>query len=225
LDLHTHIVQLLPGTYRVLKARNGREALATMREVHPKLILLDLMMPELDGFGVLEAMQADETLRHIPVIVSTAQVLSEADLARLNRGVTSILGKRLFTETETLEHIKTALERSKKLGTETQRLVRKALAFLHEHYTEPISLETTAEHIHVSKQYLARCFPQEMGITLVSYLNRYRVNQAKMLLEIEEKTVTDVALEVGFSSSSYFSRVFRQETGTSPSEYRQTLRT
>jgi AraC-like DNA-binding protein len=58
-----------------------------------------------------------------------------------------------------------------------------------------------------------------MGITLVTYLNRYRVDQAKALLENGEHNLTEVALATGFSSSSYFSRVFRQETGTSPTDY------
>jgi len=73
--------------------------------------------------------------------------------------------------------------------------------------------------VNVSKEYLARCFRQEMGVTLVTYLNRYRVDQAKSLLEKGEHNLTKVALATGFSSSSYFSRVFRQEAGMSPSDY------
>jgi two-component system response regulator YesN len=58
-----------------------------------------------------------------------------------------------------------------------------------------------------------------MGITLVTYLNRYRVDHAKALLKNGDMNLTEIALETGFSSSAYFSRVFRQETGMSPSEY------
>jgi AraC-like DNA-binding protein len=87
---------------------------------------------------------------------------------------------------------------------------------------EPISLEDTAHRVSMSKEYLARCFRQEMGITLVTYLNRYRVDQAKVLLEKGELNLTEIAMATGFSSSAYFSRVFRQETGISPSEYTRT---
>jgi AraC-like DNA-binding protein len=73
----------------------------------------------------------------------------------------------------------------------------------------------------MSKEYLARCFRQEMGITLVTYLNRYRVNQAKAMLEKGERNLTEIALETGFSSSAYFSRVFRQEVGMSPRDYKR----
>jgi YesN/AraC family two-component response regulator len=204
----------------VWKARNGREAVEIIRLERPDLILLDLMMPELDGFGVLEMMQRDEISRDIPVIVLTAQVLTQEDMARLNRGVMNVLKKGLFSIEETLTHVEAALARNKHLGSETQRLVRKAMARIHEQYTEPISLKDVAHSVGISKEYLARCFHQETGMTLVTYLNRYRISQAKARLEAGEQNLADIALGVGFSSVPYFSRVFRQEVGVSPSAYR-----
>ena len=192
-----------------------------IRRKHPDLVLLDLMMPELDGFGVLEMMRSDEMSRDIPVIVLTGQVLTQEDMVRLNRGVTNVLKKGLFSIEETLTHVEAALARNKHLGSETQRLVRKAMASIHEHSSEPISLKDVARLVGVSKEYLARCFHQETGVTLVTYLNRYRIGQAKARLEVGETNLTEIALEVGFSSGPYFSRVFRQEVGMSPSEYRQ----
>jgi CheY-like chemotaxis protein len=105
LEMHVRVVESQSPNYRVLRARNGREALEVIREEHPDLVLLDLMMPELDGFGVLEAMREEEMSRNIPVIVLTGQVLTEEDMARLNRGVASVLGKGLFRVEETLGHI------------------------------------------------------------------------------------------------------------------------
>ena len=221
LEMHARIVETWSSECRVWKARNGREALEVIRRERPDLVLLDLMMPELDGFGVLEMMQSDEMSRDIPVIVLTGQVLTQEDMARLNRGVTYVLKKGLFSVEETLTHVEAALARNKNLGSETQRLVRKAMAYVHEHYTEPISLKEVAGYIGMSKEYLARCFHQETGVTLVTYLNRYRISQAKTRLATGEESSTEIALEVGFSSGPYFSRVFRQEVGMSPSEYRQ----
>ncbi len=221
LEMHARIVETWSPECRVWKARNGREAVEIIRRKRPDLVLLDLMMPELDGFGVLEMMRSDEMSRDIPVIVLTGQVLTQEDMARLNRGVTNVLKKGLFSIEETLTHMEAALARNKHLGSETQRLVRKAMAYIHEHSTEPISLKDVARSVGVSKEYLARCFHQETGVTLVTYLNRYRIGQAKARLEAGEKNLTEIALEVGFSSGPYFSRVFRQEVGMSPSEYRQ----
>ena len=221
LEMHARLAQTQSPACQVLKARNGREALALLERQRPDLVLLDLMMPELDGFGVLEAMRAVERTRDIPVIVVTGQALTEKDMARLSRGVATVLDKGMFSVDETLAHIEAALARKRKLGSEAQRLVRQAMAFLHEHFAEPLSRQDLAQHVGMSDDYLTHCFHQELGMTLVAYLNRYRITQAKALLKETDQSITEIALAVGFSNSGYFSRVFRRETGLSPEAYRR----
>jgi AraC-like DNA-binding protein len=153
--------------------------------------------------------------------VVTGQTLTEVDMARLNRGVAKVLGKGLFGLEETLAHLDAVLARKRDLSGETQRLVRRAMAYLHEHYADPISREDLARHVGLSDDYLTSCFHKELGLTPVAYLNRYRVQQAKQLLTYTHKSITEIALDVGFSSSSYFSRIFRRETGVSPEAYRR----
>ncbi|MBN1978680.1 MAG: substrate-binding domain-containing protein [Anaerolineae bacterium] len=221
LEMHARVVESQSPDYHVLRARNGREALEKMRDEQPDLVLLDLMMPELDGFGVLEAMRGAEMTRNIPVIVLTGQVLTEEDMARLNRGAASVLGKGLFSAEETLAHIEATLAHKAKLNVETQQAVRKAMAYVHTHFAEQVSLAEIAAHVGLSEQHLIRCFRKEVGITPIDYLKRYRIRQAKALLEAGEKSITEVALEIGFSDGSYFARVFRGEVGVSPSAYRR----
>ena len=96
LDLHTRIVQSHSLSNLVFKARNGQEALDVLEQENIDLVLLDLQMPEMDGFEVLEKMRANERMQRIPVIVVTGQVLTEVEMTRLNRGVASILEKGLF---------------------------------------------------------------------------------------------------------------------------------
>ena len=79
LEMYVRIAQSWLGKHKVLKARNGREALDLMQQQCPGLVLFDLMMPELDGFGVLEAMKEKESTRDIPVIVLTGKILTEND--------------------------------------------------------------------------------------------------------------------------------------------------
>jgi signal transduction histidine kinase/AraC-like DNA-binding protein len=221
LDLHARLIQSQSPSYRVLRARSGREALEILQQTRVDLVLLDLMMPELDGFGVLEAMREDERTRDIPVIVVTGQLLTDSEMERLNRGVATVLGKGMFGPDETLAHLDAALKRTRKLSGEAQRLVRKAMAYIHTHFAEPISRQDLARHVGMSDDYLSYCFRQELGMTPIAYLNRYRVIQAKQLLSQTNKTITDIALDVGFSSSGYFSRVFRREVGVSPQEFRR----
>ena len=221
LEMHVRIVQSQRGKHQILRARNGREALEVMRRQRPDLVLLDLMMPELDGFGVLEAMRSEERTRDIPVIVLTGQMLTEKEMARLNRGVATVLGKGLFSVEETLSHIDAALARKRKLGSAAQRLVRQAMAYLHEHYAEPISRDDLSNHLGMNSDYLTYCFRTEVGMAPIAYLNRYRVNQARVLLTESDMSVTEIAMTVGFSDSSYFGRVFRRQVGVSPDAYRR----
>ena len=221
LEMHARIVQAHSHSHRVLTARNGLEALDLLQREQIDLVLLDLVMPELDGFGVLEAMREQGITREIPVIVLTGKVLTEEEMERLNRGVATVLSKGLFSLEETLAHVDTALQRNRKLSVQAQRLVRLAMAYIHEHYAEPVSRADLARHVALSEDYLTACFRREVGVTPIAYLNRYRVNQAKRLLTDTDQSVTEIALQVGFSDSGYFSRVFRREVGLSPEAYRQ----
>jgi len=228
LAMHTRMVQAQsPGDsqYHVLQARNGREALDILQREHPDLVLLDLMMPELDGFDVLEAMRNDPATQRIPVVILTAQVLTEDDMARLNRGMVSILSKGLFSAEETLEHIEAMLARRRKTVREVQRLVHKAMAYIHTNYMQSLTRGDIASHVGLSERHLTRCFQQEMGVTPITYLNRYRIQQAKILLEAGNMGITEVAMAVGFSSGGYFARVFRQEMGVAPREYQSSSET
>lgn len=221
LDLHARLVQSQAPTHRVLRARSGKEALEILNENGVDLVLLDLMMPEMDGFEVLEAMQVNQRMRAIPVIVITGKTLTEHDMTRLNQGVATVMSKGMFNPEETLAHLEAALERRRRLSDQAQALVRKAMAYIHSHYADPLTREELARFVGMSDDYLTYCFRQELGMTPIDYLNRYRVLQAQRLLRETNQSITTIALEVGFSSSSYFSRMFRRLTGRSPDEYRR----
>ena len=90
----------------VQEAVNGREALARLEADKPDVILLDLMMPEMDGFAVVAALQKEAPWRDIPVIVVTARDLDAKDRARLNSGVQSVLVKDMFRPADLVERIR-----------------------------------------------------------------------------------------------------------------------
>jgi signal transduction histidine kinase/DNA-binding LacI/PurR family transcriptional regulator/DNA-binding response OmpR family regulator len=220
-EMNARIVQSQSPAYRVLKARNGVEALEILRQRSVDLVLLDLMMPELDGFEVLEAMREEEMTRDIPVIILTAKLLTELDMLRLSRGVATVLKKGLFSVDETLAHIEEALALNHRLGNEAQRLVRKAMAYMHEHYHVALTRENIARYVGISEDYLTRCFQQELRMPPMTYLTRYRINQAKSFLAAGDMSVSEVAEAVGFSSEAYFNRIFRREVRIPPGAYRR----
>jgi len=218
LDMHSRLVQQT-GRH-VLNAHNGREALELIKQKIPDLILLDLMMPEMDGFGVLDELRARESTRDIPVIILSARILTDEDLERCNRGIAAILGKGLFSSEETLGHIEAALARQPALGRATQQLVRKAMAYIHAEYSHPLTREEIADHIGISADYLTDCFRQEMGVTPSTYIRRYRIRQACELLRSTDQSITQIAMMAGFSDGAHFTRTFQREVGTTPRAYR-----
>ena len=97
---------LVGEQWTVHEAANGREALDLLRANKPDVILLDLMMPEMDGFEIVAALQEEPLWRDVPVIVITARDLSAKDRERLNSGVHSVLLKNAFRPDELVERIR-----------------------------------------------------------------------------------------------------------------------
>jgi two-component system response regulator VicR len=97
---------------QVVGAESGTEGLSAIRELHPALVLLDLMLPEMDGWEVYHRMKADETLRHIPVIIVTAKTagIDEA-LARHVAKVDAYI-KKPFSVEELTQSVDRALDRT-----------------------------------------------------------------------------------------------------------------
>jgi signal transduction histidine kinase/response regulator RpfG family c-di-GMP phosphodiesterase len=101
--------------YKIFAANNGRESLELVRSVEPDLIILDLTMPEMDGFTVVEALKQDEKTRSIPIIIVSAKELTLAEHTALTGQVEVLLRKGIFTENELLEDVSQALKRIQKV--------------------------------------------------------------------------------------------------------------
>lgn len=221
LSLHSRIVQSQFPNCKILLAQNGRQALEVMRSNQVDLVLLDLLMPEVDGFTVLQTMHQEDQLRHVPVIVLTGQSLNADELERLNNGVLSVLSKGMYSVNETMQHISEAIARRGKVDSEMQRLIFKALSYIHANYPAQITRKDVADFVGLSERHLTRCFKYELGLTPMTYLNRYRILQSRTLLETGRGNIAEIAEKVGFTSGGYFTRVFRQEVGVSPRDYQQ----
>ena len=92
--------------YAVVEAENGRVALEKLAESSPSLVLLDLMMPEMDGFEFLEVLRGDESRTDLPVVVITAKELTDEDRERLNGGVERIVRKGTRTRDDFLREVR-----------------------------------------------------------------------------------------------------------------------
>ncbi|GFR37133.1 putative HTH-type transcriptional regulator YdeC [Insulibacter thermoxylanivorax] len=99
--------------------------------------------------------------------------------------------------------------------------LKQVLSYIHRHYQEPIRIKDLAEELNMSEEHFCRFFKKMMKRSAVSYINEYRMQQAKMLLTETDSKILDVALQVGFDNLSYFITVFKQHHGITPSQYRK----
>jgi threonine synthase len=93
------------GEYTIYEASNGREAIQLAKKEHPDVMVLDLMMPEMDGFAVLDALKADEETAAIAVIVVTAKSLTSDEKARLKGRIHTLMKKGEFLDEELVKEI------------------------------------------------------------------------------------------------------------------------
>ncbi len=97
------------GDFQISEAHTGPEGLALIRALHPDTVLLDLMMPDMDGFAILDHLKADEELKDIPIIVITAKELTMQERKRLQGQIQILLQKGAFMDEDLLEGINALL--------------------------------------------------------------------------------------------------------------------
>ena len=96
--------------------------------------------------------------------------------------------------------------------------------YIDQHFKESLTLEQLAEEAHMNKFYLSHAFKKEYGVSPINYLISCRIEESKYLLAETDLSLSQIAQLLGFSSLSYFSQVFRRTQGSSPMEFRQTIR-
>jgi signal transduction histidine kinase/AraC-like DNA-binding protein len=218
---HQRMVFEALGDQRIRTALNGKEALECMAVQVPSLVLLDLKMPEMDGFEVLDRMRSDPQLHMVPVIILSNKQLNGEDIKSLEKHThVTLQTKGILHEDELAVALQRELFGTDGLPAQTSILVKRVVAYLHQNYNRPLLRWEIAEAVGVSEDYLSRVFLREMGVSLWDYLNRYRIYQAKEMLQLTGESVQSIAQKVGFKDQAYFSRVFRGLVGESPSAFR-----
>lgn len=99
-------------------------------------------------------------------------------------------------------------------------VIKEVVSYVSTNFKEDITLSKLAEHVHVNSTYLSTLFKQEMGIPFTTYLNNIRLSHSEELLRTSYHSITEICLMVGFTSPSYFTKVFKKHYGIGPREYR-----
>jgi AraC-like DNA-binding protein len=99
--------------------------------------------------------------------------------------------------------------------------IQRVLAWINDHLTEPLSMTEVAEAGGLSPSSLRQHFRAEMGCSPGDYVTRRRIERAEQLLHDPQRSITEVAMALGFNTSAYFTAVFKRLTGSNPQEYRK----
>lgn len=215
---------------KIYEAENGQEAIDITLKYQPDIILLDVQMPLKTGIEVMQ--EIDKAGLHPMIVILSGHDDFKYAQQALKYGAMEYLLKPIRA-TDILDCLnKLADERFGKEETsvvekttvQNNHLVKAAQEYIAEHYTENISLSSTAEAIGISGGYLSTIFTQNLGNGFVDYLNMVRIERACCYLEQNYLKTYEVAYKVGFRDEKYFSKVFKKIKGMSPKEYRNMKR-
>lgn len=106
-------------------------------------------------------------------------------------------------------------------NVEDKDILSISLQYIHDYYFTDINVQKLASICHVSESYLSRLFTKKAGFSPIHYLNLYRIEIGKRMLQEDSLSIKEIAVQLGFSDALYFSRLFKKHTKMSPSEYRK----
>lgn len=104
--------------------------------------------------------------------------------------------------------------------TKNSEIVKKAVQYISQNFSNPLTLESVANQVHLNPSYFSTMFKQSTGSTFKEYLNMVRIEESKRLLANTDYSLIDIAIATGFEDQSYFSKVFKKYTGLTPKQYR-----
>lgn len=233
IDIRTYLRSVLSEKYNVSEAADGKAGLELARKIVPDIVLSDIMMPVMDGLAFCQQLKTDKAISHIPVILLTARSLDEQRAEGYEHGADAYLSKP-FSLRLLLSRIDNLIESRKKLnqtwskgvegdeiGNISNEIDKSFLKQLRKIIQEnlansDLSVEQIGDEIGLSRVQLYRKVKALTGYSPVEIVRKARLTRARHLLQTTERTVSEVAYAVGFSTPSYFSKCYKDEFGENP---------
>ncbi|WP_019375823.1 DNA-binding response regulator [Virgibacillus halodenitrificans] len=196
-----------------LRAHDTSEALKIIDKTTIHLALVDIHLPGGSGLKLAEKLKSTT---HSKVIIVTAYQSFDYAQQALRLRVDNFITKPVV-EAELLDIVRPYIN-----GASYSSIISQAIDLIHENYASRITLTDIASRIHVNHAYLSRKFNDELGVSFPDFLNQYRIEIAKQMLQSENSyTIAEVAERCGFSGQHYFSSLFKKKLGMTPSEFKK----
>lgn len=225
------------GCVVVGEAANGEEGAALVARLAPDIVVTDVKMPRMDGVEMITKLRAEGCTAKFIILTAYSDFKYAQSALRL--GVSDYLLKPLKDGEleDVVRHIQgqeqnretqaaadAPVLRLNPVKNTKNKYVEQAVQLIREHFREDINISTVAGELEISEGYLSRVFKKETDYTFTSYLTLYRMKKAMELLKDCRVKVYEVAEQVGYSDTAYFSAQFKKVTGISPSEYQDRSR-
>jgi len=242
-DVRRYLVQCLKDRYRIMEAHDGPVGIELALEHIPDIIVSDVMMPGKDGFEVCDALKNDERTSHIPVVLLTARAAVEDRIAGLRRGADAYLTKPFHRE-ELAVVLEQLLENRRRLRMRYERgilendtaaagappdeiavvedaFLQKLRDIVEAHLSDAeFDMNRLSRLVGMSHSQIFRKLKALTGRSPSTFIRSVRLSHARQLLKTTALTVAEIAYETGFTSPAYFSTVFVEEFGKTPTEFR-----
>ena len=234
------LLDILSSKYTVLTANDGLEAIKILQQNLPDLVLCDIIMPELDGLGLIDKIRSDERTAHLPIVSVSAKLSIEDRIEAVEHGADAYITKpfnprHVLATIEQLLNKRTIMKEyfnsvrsdvtvreGVTLHHEDERLLKDIVGFIEKNIDdEALNPTSISDFIGMGKTSLYEKLKELTGKTPGEYIRMVRLDHASKLLKTTQLTVQEVMYKSGFSSKSYFYKEFAARFGSSPKEYRK----
>ena len=245
-DIRRMIGELLKDEYNIVTAPDGREGVRLAAKYVPDLIICDVMMPVMDGLECCRIIKDEVSTSHIPVLMLTACSMDEQRARGYDSGADGYLSKpfnsavlksRCRNLIENRKRIKnlwssngggdvTAKERNASVlvNDVDSEFYSKVLDIMKKEMGNPdLNVDTLASMMGLGRSQFYRKIKALTNYSPVELLRNLRLKQAREMLTTTEKTIGEIAYEVGFSSPAYFTRCYREAFDETPTELRERI--
>lgn len=245
-NLQQFLDHLLSPYYTIRKAFDGNEGLEKARALIPDIIIMDVMMPVMNGYVLCNTLKNDMQTCHIPVVMLTAKSDIAEKIEGVKAGADIYLSKpfnpdylasilqNILQNRKRMQHLlaempQTAAEPNENTDLQISQLDRKMLTRLDEKIRQQLSdselsVDELASELNLSRSTFYRKIKGLTGYSPNEYVRLYRIKQATQLIHSDRYTLAEIADITGFGTQSYFSSIFKKHLGMTPSEYRQSYK-
>ncbi len=234
-----YLQKQLAGEYVILTAKNGREALELAKQELPDMVISDVMMPEMDGVELCSRIKKDIRLCHIPVILLTAKSMTLHIEEGFSAGADDYIAKpfsisllkirirNLFASREQMKEIFSKKFSLESLGIEVesadQTFMDRYVEIVRRNFTNPqLDVDMICQEMGMSRANFYKKLKVITDLSPAEMVRNIRLESAARLLRETKLTISEIAIQVGFSSNSYFGSCFKTLYGISPKEFQNT---